>query len=617
MSRILSSTPRPVPADIRKVEVTDAFFAPYLEKIRAVTVPDVFGKFLKDGAVENYERVARGEKGGHAGPPWYHGLICEVIRGVSDLLAVRYDPALDERLDAVIDSIRRAQGADGWLHPYVTLERPDQLWGLNGGNARWQHETYDAGCLIEAGVHHFRATGKTSLLSCSVRVANYLADRIGPPPKWNIVCEHSLAEGALISLEALFDDRPELAEKLGAKRGEYLRLALFFIDNKGNNEGRHQFPAFLQEYAQDHRPAREQREAVGHAVRATLFYAGIAEAAAAADDAGLEKTARAIWRDIAETKLHINGSVGAHRDDERFGQQYELPNDAYLETCAGVGLLFFAAAVFRLTGEASVWDAAESTVVNLLPAAVSEDGTHYTYENPLESRGGRERWSWHGCPCCPPMLLKAAGELPSCLFAREGDTVWMNLYIDADADLDGVFVSLKSAGHGKTLTVKTPRALEVRIRIPAWARGFSLSLPCAEDRGYACVKVPAGACEIEIRYTAEPVKIEAHPWVGADHGRIAVRCGPVLYCCEKEAEKWEDLDPVLSSDPPVMNDNGTVTVKTADGEALTLIEYRRWNNRGPLPMRIWFRQAGWSGDPRDLSGWDGLLYREWKPEGNR
>lgn len=617
MSGFLSTAPCPVPADIRKVEVTDAFFAPYLEKIRSVTVPDVFDKFLKDGAVENYERVARGEKGGHAGPPWYHGLICEVIRGVSDLLAVRYDPALDERLDAVINAIRRAQGEDGWLHPYVTLERPDQLWGLNGGNARWQHETYDAGCLIEAGVHHFRATGKTSLLSCSVRVANYLADRIGEPPKWNIVCEHSLAEGALLSLEALFDEEPELARELGAKRGEYLRLALFFIDNKGRNEGRHQFPAFLQEYAQDHRPAREQREAVGHAVRATLFYAGIAEAAAAADDAGLEKTARSIWRDIAETKLHINGSVGAHRDDERFGQQYELPNDAYLETCAGVGLLFFAAAVFRLTGEASVWDAAESTIVNLLPAAVSEDGAHYTYENPLESRGGRERWSWHGCPCCPPMLLKAAGELPSYLFAREGDTVWMNLYIDAEADLDGVRVSLKSAGHGKTLTVRAPRAAEMRIRIPAWAHGFSLSAPYSADRGYACVKVPAGECEIEIRYTAEPVKIEAHPWVGADHGRIAVKRGPVLYCCEKEAERWEDLDPVLSSDPPVLNADGTVTVRTADGGSLTLIEYRRWNNRGPLPMRVWFRQEGWSGDPRDLSGWDGLLYREWKPEGSR
>ena len=601
------------PADIRSVRITDPFFAPFIEKIRTVTVPDVFAKFLADGAIENYRRVARGEHGGHAGPPWYHGLIGEVIRGVSDLLAVRYDPLLDRQLDEIVEAIAAAQGEDGWLHPYVTLERPQQLWGLNGGNARWQHETYDAGCLIEAGVHHARATGKTTLLSCSVKCANYLTKHIGPAPKWNIVCEHSLAESALISLEALFNEDPALAAELGAHRGEYLALAKFFIDHKGDHENRHQFPPFLREYAQDHRPGREQREAVGHAVRATLFYTGIAEAAAASDDEGLETAARAIWKDIAETKLHINGSVGAFRDDERFGQQYELPNDAYLETCAGVGLLFFAAAMFRLTGEASVWDVAENTITNLLPAAVSEDGTHYTYENPLESRGGRERWSWHSCPCCPPMLLKAVGELPSCLFSGMEDDLWMNLYIDAEAELEDAKLRLEPDGSGKRLTVTCGDPKTVHIRIPSWAKDFALSLPYRTEKGYAVVNIPAGVAEIGITCRCEPVKIEAHPWVGADRGRIAVRCGPVLYCAEKTVETWDDLDPVLSKDPPVRNADGTVTVKTSDGDALTLIEYRRWNNRGPLPMRVWFRQEGCTSDPCDLSGWERTLYREWTP----
>ena len=610
---IVSSIPRPIPADIRKVSITDDFYAPYVEKIRTVTTPDVFRKFLADGALENYRRVTRGERGGHAGPPWYHGLICEVIRGVSDLLAVRYDAGLDRQLDEIVDAIREAQDGDGWLHPFVTLERPDQLWGLNGGNVRWQHETYNAGCLIEAGVHHWRATGKTALLECAVKIANYLADRIGPEPKWNIVCEHSIAEMALISLERLFDEAPELAEPLGAKRGEYLKLALFFIDNKGNHKNRHQFPPFLQEYAQDHRPAREQREAVGHAVRATLFYAGIAEAAMAADDRELEETARIIWRDIVETKLHINGSVGAYGHDEKFGQQYDLPNNAYLETCAGVGLIFFASAMFRLTGEASVWDAAESTIVNLLPAAISEDGEHYTYDNPLESRGGWERWPWHQCPCCPPMLLKAVGELPSYLFAHEGDSLWMNLCLDAEAEAGDAKLCLTSTDKGKKLTVETASPKRVHIRIPDWAKDFRLNLPYAIEKGYAVVMVPAGVTEIEISYSAEPVKIAAHPWVGADRGRIAVKAGPVLYCCEKAVEKWEDLDPVLSLDPPVKNPDGTLTVKTVDGDALTLIEYRRWNNHGALPMRVWFRQSGYDADPKDLSGWEGKLYREWNP----
>ena len=607
-----SRTPRPQPADIKNVTVTDEFFARYIDKIRSVTVKDVFRKFIADGAIENYERVVRGEKGGHAGPPWYHGLICEVIRGVSDMLAVNYDAETDAQLDDMIDAIRRAQADDGWLHPYDTLMRPDMVWGLNGGSARLQHETYDCGCMIEAGVHHYKATGKTTLLEGSVKIADYLADRIGEAPKWNISTEHSIAESALISLERLFDDNPELAEKLGAKRGEYLKLAKFFVDNKGNNKNRHQFPPFLQEYAQDHRPGREQREAVGHAVRATLFYTGMAEAAAASDDPGLAEAAEAIWRDIAETKLHINGSVGAHRDDERFGQQYDLPNNAYLETCAGVGLLFFAAAVFRLTGEASVWEAAESTVYNLLPAAVSEDGVHYTYENPLESRGGIERWSWHGCPCCPPMLLKAVGELPSYIFSYEGGSVWLNLYIDSRACVGGSSAELRSSETGKILTFESESAKTLRIRIPTWAYDFDLSVPYKTEKGYAVVDLPAGKSEISINYTVKAEKVAAHPWVPQDRDKVAVRRGPVLYCLEKKADDFAELDIELDSSEPEITDDGSVFVTTVGGERVKLIEYRGWNNNGPLPMRVWLRQSGYSADTHDLSGWECRLYRPYR-----
>ena len=591
------------------VTITDPFFAPFIDKIRTVTTPDVFAKFMADGAIENYERVARGEKGGHAGPPWYHGLICEVIRGVSDMLAVTYDKSIDDQLDSIIDAIERAQNTDpdGWINPYTTLMCPEQRWGFNGGNVRWQHETYDAGCLVEAGVHHYRATGKTKLLACAVKMANYLADRIGPAPKWNVVCEHSLPEMALIELERLLDEEPDLAEKVGAKRGEYLRLAKFFIDQKGDHDTRHQFPRFLQEYAQDHRPAREQKEAIGHAVRATLFYTGISDCAMATGDDSLKETAVTIWRDIAETKLHINGSVGAPRDAERFGQQYDLPNNAYLETCAGVGLAFFGASLFKLTGDGSIWDTVENTLTNLMPASVSEDGVHYTYENPLETRGGTERWSWHGCPCCPPMLLKLVGVMPSWIFAADGEDLWLNLYIDGEASFGDTKIRLSD----RKLTVDTPEPKTVRIRIPEWAHDFALTEEYTEENGYAVVKIPAGVTGIGISYTEKIAKIMAHPWVGADAGRIAVKRGPVLYCCEKQVEKWEDLDPILADDAPVLRDDGMIELTAENGEIFELIEYRRWNNRGPLPMRIWFRQKGHTADKSDLTGWEKRLYREY------
>ena len=608
-------------AKVADVEITDAFFAPFIEKIRAVTTPDVFTKFMADGAIENYRRVARGEKGGHAGPPWYHGLICEVIRGVSDILAVHYDKAIDDQLDDIIDHIGAAQEADpeGWINPYTTLMCPEKRWGFNGGNVRWQHEMYNSGCLVEAGVHHYRATGKTKLLAIAVKMANYLTDHIGEAPKWNVVCEHALPEMALVSMEHLFDEEPELAEKVGAKRGEYLRLASFFVNNKGNHKDRHQYPPFLQEYAQDHRPAKEQMEAVGHAVRATLFYTGMSEVAMAEEDDELKAAANMIWHDITETKLHINGAVGAFRDNERFGQQYDLPNDAYLETCAGVGLTFFGASVFRMTGDGSVWETVENTLTNLMPAAVSEDGVHYTYENPLESKGNFERWSWHGCPCCPPMLLKLVGVMPSYIFASEEDNLWLNLHIDCKVNLGDTQVSLAD----KVLTVNTPNAKTIRIRIPSWAHGFALKKDGQElaykiEKDYAIVEVAAGETSIELVYDMKITKYMAHPWVGINDrqiainaGRVVVKYGPVLYCCEKSAPSLEDLDPVFTNETPVLRKDGIIEMKADDGTVYELIEYRKWNNNGPMPMRVWLRQEGVTQDPCDLSGWEGKLYREY------
>ncbi|MBQ7720332.1 MAG: glycoside hydrolase family 127 protein, partial [Clostridia bacterium] len=237
-----------------------------------------------------------------------------------------------------------------------------------------------------------------------------------------------------------------------------------------------------------------------------------------------------------------------------------------------------------------------------------DDGTHYTYENPLESRGDRERWSWHGCPCCPPMLLKAVGELPSYIWSYDDENVWLNLFIDSTAELGDAYVSLSSVDGGKKLTVKTGKPLTVRIRIPSWAEGFTLSLPYETEKGYAVISVPAGETDAEIRYAAPPRKIAAHPYVAQDREMVAVKAGPVLYCREA-AGSFGDLDAELGDSEPMMNCDGTVSVKDKDGNDVKLIEYRSWNNHGALPMRVWLRQSGYHADPFDVTGWDGKLYR--------
>ena len=609
--------------DLERVDVTSGLFGDFLKKIRTVSAKDILKKFNSEGALSNYERVANGEIGGHIGPPWYHGLICECIRGVSDILVKEYDAWLDAELDRIIALMGKAQDVapDGFINPYTTLMCPDKRWGRNGGNLIWNHETYNTGCLAEAAVHHYEATKKTALLKIAVKMCNYYADFIGDAPKHNIVAEHSLPEKAFLKLYRLFSNDTVLTAELGARPEEYLRLARYFIDHKGDNETRYSAPQFMREYSQDHRPAREQREAVGHAVRATLFYEGIAALANEDNDDGLKTAARAIWRDITESKLHINGCVGTHRNEEKFGYSYDLPNDAYLETCAGVGLVFFGIEMFRMTQEASVWETVEATVNNVIPASVSADGTKYTYENPLESKGNYERWEWNKCPCCPPMLLKLAGLLPTLIFSEEGENIWVNLFINSTLRRSDSSLTL----DGKELTVNTKETsvpLTVRIRIPSWTRNFSLklngdSLEFDVENGYAVIKSEfSDGDTITMDYSVPIVKYEAHPYVTADLGRVAVKYGPTLYCAEgidNPAERFEKFDVALSDEIPLSLDaDGNILGKTDSGKEIKLVPYRDWNNRGKGFLQVWLKQSGLVSDVMNVDGWNGKLYRVFK-----
>ena len=623
-AKFISPLERPSYPTLDRVKVGNDFLGTWLNKIQTVTAKDVLTKFNAEGALSNYERVIAGEKGGHVGPPWYHGLINECIRGISDILVSRYDAELDATLDSMIALMEKAQVADpeNYINPYTMLMCPDQRWGKNGGSLIFQHETYNAGCLAEAGVHHYRATGKTSLLTVAVKMVNYLADFIGDAPKHNVVCEHSLPEEAFLKMYNLFREDEELKNRLGAHPEEYLRLVRYFIHHKGDNETRYSRPQYMREYAQDHRYAKEQREAVGHAVRAVLFYTGIAALALEDGDKELAITAEAIWNDIVQTKLHISGGVGVNKAFESFGAQYELPHDAYLETCAGVGLVFFGNEMFKLLGDASIWETIEATVYNLLPASVSADGTKYTYVNPLVTNETQTRWEWHGCPCCPPMLLKLAGSLPSMIFAERGSDVWLNLHVNSTLQRENMTLTLED----RTLTVRTVAGsmpLTLHIRIPSWAKDFRLScngkpLSFQTEQGYAVISGGfSDGDRIELHYRVAVEKYISHPYAKANAGRVAIKYGPFLYCAESldqvACETPEDLDFEIDDIHPLelQSDGSIVGVRTT-GEPFRLIPYHFWNNRTPCCMRVWFKQQGLTSDPMDTVGWDHKLYRVWK-----
>lgn len=595
---------------LTEVTLTDDFWKPYLEKIRTCMVPNVLDRLEESGYLENFRFAAAGIKE-HKGPPFSDGLFFETIRGISDFLAVYPDPAIEARLDGYIEQIAAAQEEDGFLCTQTQCCYPDRRWGENGGDIIIQHDLYDQGALIEAGIHHYRATGKTALLEIAVRSAGLICRYIGYPPKANRVPGHSLPEEAMVKLCRLFRDESKrdrnlvlLMERYDIRPEQYLDVARFWYDNRGNHQGRtlswdKRFPP---PYNQDHLPFAEQREAMGHAVRATLCYTGAA-AVQQELDAGYRDALDALWDSVTLRKMHISGGIGTRHDIEGFDVDYNLPNNAYLETCAGVGLAFWSGEMALLRPDGMYFDCFERALYNNVLASVGEDGKKYFYQNPLVSDGSVARWDWHGCPCCPPMLLKLFSSLPTYIYTIAQDTVEVNLYIDSECTAENLTLSQK---NGRITADSHGREITLRLRIPEYAENFTVDgkAPEREEAGYAVLTgVFTPDKPFLVQYDLPVRRICAHPAVEADRKCVAVTHGPFVYCAEGCDNAEVNL--TLAACPElVLQNDGIITGKTADGTCCRLIPYYRWNNRGAYPMQVWFRQENW----QEQQDWEGKLY---------
>jgi DUF1680 family protein len=541
---------RLTPVPIAQVKIDDEFWAPKLKVWREVTIPDCFTKFEDDrgGAINNFDRVRDGKTGAHAGPEWYDGLIYEMIRASADFLAAQRDPELEQRLDGYIERIAAAaaRDPDGYLNTWTRLMAPEKRWGLNGGNDVQQHDVYNAGALIEAAVHYERATGKTRLLQVAVKLANHMADVMGPPPRKNVVPGHSLSEEALVKLYLLFREKPELKSQMPVPIDErrYLELAEFWIEHRGVHEGRQNYGT----YAQDHKPVLEQETIEGHAVRATLLCAGLVAAGEAAGRDDYLATARRLWANMVEQRMYVIGGLGAVAGHEGFGPDYVLPNDGYLETCAAVGAGFFHHNMGLAFADSRYADELERVLYNGILAGVSLKGDTYFYENPLVAGKNRKRWAWHACPCCPPMFLKIMGALPGYIYAHDGDDLYVNLFIGSQATLTlkGQSVKIRQVTRypwaGVVRLVVDPeqeREFAIRVRVPGWCSDAKFRIdgrPIPDppiERGYAVLREKWGhGTEIEMAMPMPPEQIVADSRVEADRDRVALQRGPLVYCLE-------------------------------------------------------------------------------------
>ncbi|MBR6141904.1 MAG: glycoside hydrolase family 127 protein [Bacteroidaceae bacterium] len=595
-----------------QVKITDQMWSQILERTRSVTIPDVLNKFEgrtqnAPNTLHNFELVAEGHvaDGGHFGFPWYDGLIYEAITGISDYLLQYPDPAIEQRLDEYINLIAAAQKADpdGYINTYTTLMENDHRWGENGGNLRWQHDVYNSGCLVEAGVHYYKATGKTQLLEVATRLANYMYDYMAGA-NHNVVPGHALPEDALIQLYKLYKSEPSLADKLSVpvEAENYLCLAEFWIEQRGHTEGRRALKA----YAQDAESVFDAKTIEGHAVRATLFATGVADIALVKNDERYCAAAHRLWDNMVGQRMFITGGVGAIHEDEKFGPDYFLPTDAYLETCAAIGAGLFSWRMHELTGEAKYMDVLERIIFNSIPTAVSLDGTNYTYQNPLNAEK-MNRWPWHECPCCPPMLLKFTGMLPSMIYALSGADIYVNLFIGSKAtlqvpDIGEIEISQQVDWNtGKVnIQVRSPKTkkLCLHVRIPGWENGQELPYGLyqsdltnteAHETGYITFKNPQD--EIELTLNVAPRIVKADERVEQLRGLCSLASGPFVYCAEKidNPDVWDNLNLAerqyeLDVEHPIL---GITPLRSTDSQITAIPFYMIANRCKDTAYRVW------------------------------
>ncbi|WP_227625074.1 glycoside hydrolase family 127 protein [Fimbriimonas ginsengisoli] len=627
---------KPVP--FTAVHLHDVFWAPKIETNRAVTIPFAFQKCEETGRVDLFERAAkvlRGEPLENKKPPGYpfdDTDIYKVLEGASYALSVKPDPKLEAYVDSLVAKIAAAQEPDGYLYTTRTIDPVHpHAWS---GAERWvkeednSHELYDLGHLYEAAVAHYQATGKKTLLNVALKSADLL-DRTFGPGKRKIWPGHQIVEMGLVKLSRVTGDP------------RYTNLAKFFLDSRGGSG----------EYWQAHKPPVDQTEAVGHAVRASYMYSGMADVAAMTGDVRYLTAIDKIWDNVVSKKLYITGGIGATGAGEAFGQNYELPNmSAYCETCAAVGNDYWNQRLFLLHKDAKYVDVFERTLYNGLISGVSLDGKGFFYPNPLESRGQHARSPWFGVACCPGNITRFMASVPGYFYAQDKSNLYVNLYAAGSADIKmdsgrkvQVVQETTYPWNGDVkITVNPDRSSKfaLNVRIPGWARnkpvpsdlyrfaemvkapvGLKVNgkeVPMIPDKGYVALNRTWKKGDVVELSLPMPVRrVVANSQVAADQGLVALQRGPVVYCAE-----WPDnggkvrnlMVPNEAALHPTMQPDLLGGVVTLNGTAETLaydkagkvvsephpfvaIPYYTWANRGRGEMEVWLPNTEASAHP--------------------
>ncbi len=560
-----------------------------------------------DGGIDNFIEAAKANRGEthapHKGYVFSNAWVHQTVESMC--IALMVDPQGDPEMIAAqaymqttlerwIPIILAAQMPDGYLQTaYILSERknwPERWSPEHRGN----HEGYVSGYFIESAINHYTLTdGKDQrLYNAAKQLGDCWVANIGPGKKaW--FDGHQEMEQALVRFGRFVNDQE------GNHRGDaYITLAKFLLDSRRGGA----------EYDQSHLPPGQQYEAVGHAVRATYFYSGMADIAAETGDHDYQSAVLSLWDNMVNRKYYLTGGIGSGETSEGFGPNYSLRNNAYCESCSSCGLVFFQYKLNLAYHDAKYADLYEQTMYNALLGGVDLEGKSFCYTNPLVNT---QRALWHTCPCCVGNIPRTLLMMPTWAYVKSKTAIYVNMFLGSRihiGEVAGTPVEMvqKTDYPWKgsillTVNPEQPRTFSVYVRIPnrttsalyrespaiKGVKRFSVNgvaVTPTIEKGYAIVTREWKAGDhIELELPMEPQRVTADDRVKADLGTVALKYGPLVY--NVETADNHDINQPLS-DAPLTTEwkpellGGVMVIKGAwqDGSPMVAIpNYARMN----------------------------------------
>lgn len=644
-----------------KVQITSKFWTRYRQLVRTEMIPyqwkvlnDIAGITIekerlndegipseKSHAIENFKIAAKRAKGTHYGWTFQDSDVYKWLEAVAYSLREKMDPQLNDKALEVIDLIADAQEDDGYLDTFYSILGIEHRYQSLAGS----HELYCMGHFIEAAVAYFEATENEKVLTVAKKAADNVDANFGPEEgKIHGYDGHEEIEIGLLRLYHV----------TGEER--YLNLAKYFLMERGKH------PDFFREqaakyngpdalkgiekspdtYFQNHKPILEQDTAEGHAVRVVYMCTALADLAYSTGDKELYTACVRLWDDITKRRMYITGGIGSTVIGESFTLDYDLPNDTmYCETCAAIGLIFFAKQMLKIEANAEYAEVMERALYNCALAGMAMDGKHFFYVNPLQvdpkkskkdptkSHVKPVRPSWLGCACCPPNLARLIASLDDYVYTINGDSILINQYIASSTAIEDAGTikveQITDYPWDDSVSIRIENNCDhdkkIGVRIPGWADGYRLTVNGKEEdailsEGYAYIDVARKSKVIIDLYLEVSIKrYYANTAVSEDVGKVAIGRGPFIYCLEgvdngeylnsislpKDAKltyKWTgDLlngvgviegkaKRAASRDTSLYS---TIRPDTSDVD-IKFIPYYAWANRGENEMQVWVRE---------------------------